>query len=119
MNDQHAANDPAAFARAGETGPMRIDLILASSCFVLTARLGDYEKSAEALNIRASALKMHIGDLEELLSARLLADADGFIRPTEIGAELIAPLTAAVVAAAAEDPRISEMPLMLLLPEYD
>lgn len=88
--------------------PARVDLVMASAAFVLTAHLGDHDAAAEVLHLDSRKVRDHISDLERTVRARLLTDAAGGPVPTELGGELMEPLSAAVrAAAAAADPRLS------------
>ncbi|WP_460005729.1 LacI family DNA-binding transcriptional regulator [Microbacterium xylanilyticum] len=95
--------------RHGRDGtPARVDLVMASAAFVLTAHLGDHDAAAEVLHLDSRKVRDHISDLERTGRARLLTDAAGGPVPTELGGELMEPLSAAVrAAAAAAEQRLS------------
>lgn len=110
-----SANEPA--VRPSRAIPStNTDIVLTSSVFLLVAHYGDIDAAAEVLHLGAAELHDRIAELEELLAASLLTDAEGRLRPTETGAALLGPLTAAVQAAATVDPRIDDVARALGLP---
>lgn len=98
--------------------PARVDVVLASAAFVLTACLGDRAAAAEALHLDPQEVRDHLSDLERTIGARLLTDTAGGPIATAVGAELMEPLNAAVrAAAAAGDSRLSGVLAVLGRPD--
>ncbi|XVJ69349.1 MAG: LysR family transcriptional regulator [Rhizobacter sp.] len=83
------------------TGPIRLPSIDALRAFETAARLGSFERAADALNITASAVSKRVTGLEEQLSTVLLQRGGKTLVPTLAGKEYLEQVSGALAMLSA------------------
>jgi DNA-binding transcriptional LysR family regulator len=83
------------------TGPIRLPSIDALRAFETAARLGSFERAAEALNITASAVSKRVAGLEEQLSTALLQRGGKTLVLTLAGREYLEQVSGALAMLSA------------------